>query len=351
MFILLVYVSIALGFSFLCSIAEAVILSVTPSYIGLLEQEGRKVAAKRLNRLKADVNTPLAAILTLNTIAHTAGAAGAGAQAAKVFGDQYIGIISGILTFLILVFSEIIPKTLGAHYWRQLAPTTGYFLEKLIVLLYPFVMMSALLTRRLSDGPTLKGFNREEFAAMAELSTREGQLEQLESRIIKNLLYADRVLVRDVATPRTVVFSLAASTTIKEYADNFQKERFSRIPVYRDEPEHIAGFVLRNDLLLAQARGQFEAVIEDFLRPIHAIPEALNLAQVFSLFLSRREQIMIVIDEHGGLEGIITLEDAIEKILGFEIIDESDRTPNMRRLARRRWRIRHKAAKNQAPKK
>jgi CBS domain containing-hemolysin-like protein len=340
MVLLVVYVAVALGFSFLCSIAEAVILSVTSSHISLLEQDGRP-SAGLLRRLKDDVNTPLAAILTLNTIAHTAGAAGAGAQAAAIFGDQYVGVISGVLTFLILVFSEIIPKTIGAHYWRELAPATAYMLRYLILIFYPFVKLSAFLTRNLADGgPTLKGFNREEFAAMAELSTQEGQLARQELNIMKNLLYLHKMRVREIMTPRTVVFSVPAELTVQQFFAQYEHEKFSRIPVYQDGPEDMIGFVLRSDLLLAQARGQAGEPISAYLRTLNVIPDSLPLSRAFEMFLTRRDQMMQVIDEHGGMEGVVTLEDMLEKLLGFEIIDESDKTPNMRRLARRKWRRR-----------
>ena len=345
MFLLVVYVLVALGFSFLCSIMEAVLLSVTPSYVSLMKEQGRQRSATLLANLKDDINTPLAAILTLNTIAHTAGAAGAGAQAAAVFGDQFVGLISAVLTLLILVFSEIIPKTIGAHYWRQLAPATAYLLRYLVLVLFPFVKMSNMITRSLATSPTLKGFNREEFAAMAELSTREGQLAQQEKRIIKNLLTLDQKRVRDTVTPRTVVFTLKDTSTVRDFWSEHGQEVFSRIPLYEDHPENICGFVLRTDLLLAHARGEETTLVKTFMRPIRAIPDSLSLAKAFSLFLTTRDHIMLVIDEHGGFEGILTLEDVIEKIIGVDIVDEGDKTPNMRRFAKSRWLSRRKELK------
>ena len=342
MFLLSIYVGVALGFSFVCSIAEAVLLSVTPSYIGILEQQGKKVLARRLRQLKEDINTPLAAILSLNTIAHTGGAAGAGAQAAKVFGDEYLGVISGILTFAILVFSEIIPKTLGAHYWKGLAGVTAITLRYLIIIFYPFVFMTKILTKKMGGGHQLRGFNREEFAAMAELSTKEGMLHADELAILKNLLYFKSFQVKDIATPRTVVFAIDATMTVGQYFTEFGQERFSRIPIYEEDHEHIVGFVLRNELLIAQSQGQSELPVSKFKRPIHAVPESLSLSQVFQLFLTRRDQMMIVIDEHGGLEGIVTLEDTLEKLIGKDIIDEFDTTSNMRKKARKLSRLRHK---------
>ncbi len=339
MLLLLLYVFIALGFSFLCSIAEAVILSVTNAYIALLEQQG-KASGDMLRKLKDDINKPLAAILTLNTIAHTVGAVGAGAQAAQVFGNAYVGAASAVLTLLILIFSEIIPKTLGAHYWRQLAPATAYCLKGLILVLYPFVKLSEMLTGGLTEGPALKGFNRKEFAVMAELSAEEGQLAQQELTTLKNLLLLHDTRVTDAMTPRTVVFSLSEKTTVETYFHRDDQVRFSRIPVYRDNPDNIVGFVLRNDLLLAQARGNSENTVSNYCRDIAALLNTVSLTQAFNEMLRQRAQIMLVVDEYGTVQGIITLEDILETLLGLEIVDEGDKSVDMRKLARNLWKRR-----------
>ena len=252
MLLLIVFVLLALVFSFLCSIAEAVILSVTPAHIMVLEKQG-KSSGPLLRELKANVGKPLAAILTLNTIAHTVGAVGAGAQAVIVFGNAYLGVVSAVLTLLILVLSEIIPKTLGAHHWRKLAPATAYGLRILVWLLYPFVMLTEKLTGGMVEGVNLSGFSRSEFAAMADLSAKEGQLAKRESEILKNLLQLGNTRVRDVMTPRTVLFSLPGGTMVAEFFGKHEQVRFSRIPVYGEDPDQIEGFVLRSDLLLAQA--------------------------------------------------------------------------------------------------
>lgn len=341
MFLLVVYVVIALGFSFLCSIAEAVILSVTLPYIQLLQQQGRR-SGERLSKLKDNINNPLAAILTLNTIAHTVGAAGAGAQATKIFGNAYLGVISAILTLLILIFSEIIPKTLGAYYWKQLAPATAYLLQGLIWILYPFVKMSALLTKGLAEGPGLIGFNREELAAMAELSAQEGHLEQQEIVILKNLLRLREMRVTDVMTPRTVVFALAGELSVEAYFWKHANTRFSRIPIYAQDPEQFIGFVLRSDLLLAQARGNTESQLTVYRRDLPTLPWSCSLSQAFDEFLRQRAHIMSIVNEYGTLRGIITLEDIIETLLGLEIVDESDKEVDMQQLARRLWRKRAK---------
>ena len=342
MLLLITYVIIALGFSFLCSIAEAVILSVTTPYITLMQQRSRR-AGTLLAALKQDLNSTLAAILTLNTIAHTVGAAGAGAQAAEVFGNAYVGVASGILTLLILVFSEIIPKTLGAHYWKQLAPATAYALRGLIWILYPFVKLSELLTRGLTHGPGLTGFNREELAAMAELSAEEGQLEQQETMILKNLLRLRDSRVTDAMTPRTVIFSLPENISVEEFFWKYGSERFSRIPIYGEEPGHLNGFVLRSDLLLAQARGNTDTRLSTYRREISALPVSSTLSQAFDEFLRQRAHIMIIVDEYGGIAGILTLEDILETLLGLEIVDEGDANTDMQKLARRLWKKRARA--------
>ncbi len=336
MFLLIIYIIIALGFSFLCSVAEAVLLSVTEPYIALLESQNKQ-SAGLLRRLKEDINKPLAAILTLNTIAHTVGAAGAGAQATKIFGSAYLGIASAILTLLILVFSEIIPKTLGAHYWRQLAPPISYVLKLLVWALYPFVLLTELLTRSLTEGPTLRGINRMELIALAELSGREGALAIKESIIMQNLLRMHETPAKAVMTPRTVVFSIPQELTVGSYFTRYESKSFSRIPVYRHELENLTGFVLRSDLLLAQARDEGERPVTDFLREIPKIFEQADLTHAFDRFLKERVHIMQVLDEYGGFAGILTLEDVLETLIGLEIIDEFDDTEDMQTLARKLW--------------
>ena len=340
MILLLIYVFVALGFSFICSIAEAVILSVSQAYISLLKKEG-KPSGKLLEKLTGDINQPLSAILTLNTIAHTMGAAGAGAQAAAVFGDAYLGLISAVLTLLILVFSEIIPKTLGATFWRQLAPFTAFFLKYLIIVLYPFVKMSQKLTSGFTEESPLKGLSRSELLAMAELSGQEGQLAQRESRFLKNLLQLHERTIKDAMTHRTVVFSLSQTTSVSEFVDAVKDNGFSRIPIFEgDHKENIIGYVLRSDILLAKASGQGEDNINDFVKPLTTLLSSMPLASTFDHFLNSREHILLAVDEYGGLEGILTLEDLLESLLGIEIVDESDTNVSMKQLAKVMWRRR-----------
>jgi len=339
MLLLITFVLFALIFSFLCSIAEAVILSVTPAYTAILEEQG-KPSGRLLRELKANIGKPLTAILTLNTIAHTVGAVGAGAQAATVFGSAYLGVVSAVLTLLILVFSEIIPKTLGAHHWRKLAPATAHGLKILVWLLYPFVMLSEKLTGGMVEGATLSGFNRKEFAVMADLSAEEGLLAERESEIFKNLLKLRKTRVRDAMTPRTVLFSLPDRTTVEEFFGKYEQVMFSRIPVFEKDLDQINGFVLRGDLLLAQARGESTKSLDEFRREVPVLPDSASLAHAFTLLLRQTSHIAIVVDEYGDLQGILTLEDIFETLLGLEIVDEGDENINMRELARDRWKRR-----------
>jgi CBS domain containing-hemolysin-like protein len=338
MALLLTYVLIALGFSFLCSIAEAVILSVSTPYIALLTRDGKPSGAV-LGRMKTEINSTLAAILTLNTIAHTVGAVGAGAQAAQVFGNAWVGVTSAVLTLLILVFSEIIPKTLGAYYWKQLAPATAYVLQVMVWLLWPFVKMAELITRGLSRGQ-VTGFNRDELAAIADISAGEGLLDREETHIIKNLLRLRDSKVTDVMTPRTVIFSLPEDLRVEEFFWKYESQRFSRIPIYADTPEHLNGFVLRSDLLLAQARGNTDTPLANYRRELHALPASVSPSQAFDALLEKRAHLMIVVDEYGSTIGLVTLEDILETLLGLEIVDESDQTADMQAHARRLWRRR-----------
>lgn len=336
MTLLLLYLALALGVSFLCSILEAVLLSVTPSYVSLLERR-RGVAGARLRRLKTDIDRPLSALLSLNTIAHTVGAAGVGAQAQTVFGNQYVAVASAILTLLILVFSEIIPKTLGAVHWRRLAPASGLLLRGMIVVLYPLVLMALAITRlfaREREGPA---FSREEFYAMAEHGAEEGVFRADESRVFRNLMRFGDLQARDVLTPRVVVAAFDEATTAAEAFAQLQKRRFSRLPVYRDDPEEVTGYVLLNDVLMAVAADDHDRHLRDLRREVLRVPETVSLRDLFRQLLERREHLAVVVDEYGGLVGVVTMEDVVETLLGLEIMDETDRTQDMRALARRYW--------------
>ena len=338
--LLLIYLAIALVFSFLCSVFEAVLLSIRRPYVAGQKNNHPKNAAT-WEKLVADVNRPLSAILILNTVAHTVGAAGVGAQAASVFKNVPTGVISAILTILILVLSEIIPKTLGAVYWKGLAPTVGKLLSWLTTIMTPLVWMTEKLTARISHGEKKGAFSREEFTAMADIAHSEGSLELREMAILKNLLSLRSTKLEDVMTPRTVVFSLPESTTVKEFVERYSERPFSRIPIYGENLDEIKGFVLRSDILYSAVSAP-EATTElaSLNRDLKALPETMPISKAFDVCLGERAHISLVVDEFGAVAGIVTLEDIVETLLGLEIMDEVDRTEDMQALARRLWKVR-----------
>ena len=330
------YALVALFFSSLCSVAEAVLLSVSPSYVANLEKEGHR-SASRIQDVKSNVDRSLAAILTLNTIAHTVGSGGAGAYAARYWGENYVGIAMVVLTLLILFVSEIIPKTIGAVYWRALAPLTARFIQLLNVVLYPLIFISEFITRLLTGGHSHHSFSRDEFAAMAEIGAEKGQLHAEESRILTNLLAFPELRVGDIMTPSTVVFSLQEDTPVHEVLEAHEHIAFSRIPIYASSPDEVTGFVLKNDLLLDQYRNEGQALLRDLRREIGATDDEASLTRVLQQLLDMESHILLVVDEHGGVEGIVTLEDVVETMMGIEIVDEADKHVDMRELARRQW--------------
>jgi len=341
MFLLGLYLFIALFFSFLCSIAEAVLLSVSWVYIAQMENEGKNTG-KILRVLKEDINKPLAAILTLNTVAHTVGAAGVGAQATIVFGDASLGAVSAILTFLILVFSEIIPKPLGASYWKTLSPITAYSLKFMVWALYPFIKMSEFVTRNLVKNKQSVSFNREEFSVMAQLSVEEGHIEQEEATILKNLLLLQDIKIEFAMTPRTVMFYDSQDLQVEEFFHKHQKIRFTRIPVYSKNQDDFVGFVLRTDLLLAQARGNKNTPLKNYVRSMPALLDIMTLSHAMKEFLRYKTHIALIVNEYGTVRGILTLEDIIETLIGHEIVDEGDKDIDMQKLAKRLWKAKNK---------
>ena len=336
MALLVFYVLLALGVSFLCSVLEAVLLSVTPSYIAVLDED-RPDAAKQLRALKDDIDRPLAAILSLNTFAHTIGAAGAGAQAAAVYGDASVAIFSAVLTLLILVLSEIIPKTLGASYWRELAPFSARLLRLLILVLYPLVVMSKGITRLLSRGEKQASVSREEITALAELGRQEGVFEKEESRILKNLFRFSSLRVKGIMTPRTVLFALPETHTVGQVLREHEHLRFSRIPLYGKNRDDVTGYVLKDDLLLKAAQDEQDLALHDFKREMLVVPDALPLPEFFERLLDKSEHIALVVDEYGGVAGVASMEDVVETLLGLEIVDEADSDEDMQELARQQW--------------
>ncbi len=343
MALLFAYLLLALAVSFLCSVAEAVILSVSIPFVELKVLE-KKRGAKLLKKFKNNIDPALSSILTLNTIAHTVGAAGVGAQATMIFGEAYFGIVSAILTLLILLLSEILPKSIGARYWRELALPVAQIINVMVYVSYPVVLFSKLITKLVSGGKELPKVSREEIAALTEMGKNEGVFDESESKIIGNLINMQSVAVRDVMTPRTVVFLASEETTLAEVVKQKDILKYSRIPIYKDNIDNVTGYVLKFDILeqLAAGKENEQLQLKDIARPIVICYEGTSVPKLFDMLLEKKEQIALVVDEYGGMDGIATLEDVIETILGMEIIDERDGQIDMQQLAKERWRLRAK---------
>ena len=327
--LVLLYLTLALALSFLCSILEAVLLSTPMSYISTKEKTHGK-SAILLKKFKQDIDRPIAAILSLNTIAHTVGAAGVGAEAVKIFGEAYFGVISAILTILILVLSEIIPKTIGACYWRTLALPSARIINFLIIICYPLVWLSELITRLFSSG-------KQELSAMISIGVEEGVFQMKENKMIQNLIKLDKVKSQSIMTPRTVVATAPESMSLKEFYQDGKYKFYSRIPIYNDSEDYITGYVLRQTVLEKLAEDRFDMCLKDVARPILSFPENSSVSTVWEQMLEKKEHISILIDEYGCFWGIVTMEDIIETALGFEIVDEKDSVTDMQKLARDKW--------------
>lgn len=340
MTLLVLFVLLALGVSFLCSVLEAVLLSVTSAYVGALEDEKPR-ASLRLKGLKDNVDRPLAAILTLNTLAHTVGAMGAGAQAAALFNSTVVGVFSALFTLAILFLSEIIPKTIGATYWKGLAPASSVVLKWMILGLYPLVVLSRWMTRLISRGENdATSVSREELEAMVEQSGEQGVLDVRETDLFRNLLRFRALSARDVMTPRTVVRAFSQDATVQEVAD--ADVPFTRLPVYEGTLDAPTGYVLRDDAVERVAADEHGVKLTEIKRPLITVPEGTPLPELFEQFVGDKEHIALVIDEFGGTEGVVSVEDVVETLLGLEIVDEADRAHDMQELARQRWKVRAK---------
>jgi CBS domain containing-hemolysin-like protein len=334
---LLFYVFMALFFSFMCSVSEATLLSITPSYIAGLKDTNPKKAAQ-LQRLKVDnIDQSLAAILTVNTIANTLGAIGAGSKVTAVFGSAWFGVFSGVMTLLILFLAEIIPKTLGATYWRQLAGFTTSYVNALIKIMYPLILVSEKLTKLISRGKKLNDFSRDEFVAMAGVGREQGLINERESKIIRNLFLFKSVEASTVMTPRIVMSALQGDQTVDEALNDPAKVHFSRLPIYSDSLDSVSGFVLREDLLVAKNQGQGHKRLTDFRRDITAVMSSTPLSRLMETLLEQRQHIALVVGEYGETKGLVTLEDVVETLLGIEILDEGDKVDDMQKLARQMW--------------
>lgn len=345
MTLLLLYLFLALFISGLCSIMEAVLLSTPQAFLMVKQDKGYKWATSFL-KLKNNVDKPLSAILSLNTIAHTIGAAGVGAQAVKVFGEAYFGLVSAILTILILILTEIIPKTIGARYWRRFAKITSKIISVMIVITYPLVWLSALITKIFSKNQEERSTSREEISALASIGADEGVFNEKEYKIIQNLLRLKNVNVTEIMTPRIVVEKADETISLQQFFKSKELLKFSRIPVYELKEENITGYVFRQEVFEKIAEGQAEMHLKDIRRPIVTVANDNTLFAVWEVLLEKREHIAVIMDEFGGMEGIVTLEDVIETLLGLEIIDEKDTEEDMQEYARKRWRQRQAKYKN-----
>lgn len=338
MVLLTLYAFIAIAVSFVCSLLEAVILSVTHAYIEVSKNKGRR-SGFLLNDLKVQIDRPLAAILTLNTIAHTLGAAGVGAQVSEIYGSSFVAVASGILTFAVLILSEIIPKTLGASYWKALAPVSAYAIHFLIFATYPFVILSREI-RGLLSPKNNNLITREEMIETAHLGAKGGSIRHKESQIIRNLLMLDNIKVTDIMTPRSVIVTMDWNKTVGEVMDEDQQNRFSRIPLYSSDLDHIEGLLHRYRLMEAASQDLDSLQLKKLMTPIHSVPESISVAAALDQFIKRKEHLFLVVDDYGSTEGIVTLEDAIETLLGVEIVDEFDSVEDMREYALEQWRTR-----------
>jgi CBS domain containing-hemolysin-like protein len=360
MTLLIIYATISIFFSFLCSILEAVLLSITPTFINLKKKEGLAFATT-LETLKKDVDKPLIAILTINTIAHTVGAILVGVQAKVAYAEMYgtsvksilginitedvmVGIVSTVMTILILVASEIIPKTIGATYWKQLA---GFTAKTLNILIFPlkwtgFLWVLQLTTKLIGDKGHGSILNRESFLVMTEMAEKDGVFQKNESKVIRNLLGFNEIKVNDVMTPRSVLEIADESQTIQSFYNEHKKLHFSRIPVFSENPDEITGYFLKDHLLEAIINGQGDENLASIRRNILITERDLSIPDLFDKLIQEKEHIALVVDEYGSVSGIVSQEDVIETLLGLEIMDESDSVEDLQALARKSWKNRAK---------
>ncbi len=341
---LLLFLFGAMAVSFLCSVLEAVLMSTPISYITMREEEGYK-PAKRMKDYKQNSSRPIAAILSLNTIANTIGAAGVGRQATLVFGSEWFGLVSIITTVLILVFSEIVPKTIGTHGWRSLMGFATSAIRVLIVIMFPCVWLIEKLQKLITPKDNETAVSRDEVSAMANVAEEAGDLEEDENEIIQNVINLDEIKAYDVMTPRVVCAIAPESMTLRSFFKDKSFKSHSRIPVYADNDEYITGYVLRMDVLQLVAEDKFEKTLSEIKRDIASFDEDTPMDKVWDEMLEHDEQISIVIDEYGSFQGILTLEDVIETIMGNEIVDERDSVRDMQQLALAQWKKRNAANK------
>ena len=344
--LLLTFFFFALTVSFLCSIAESVLLSVSLSFAKTKEAQGSR-GAKLLKKFKEDISRPLSSILTFNTIANVVGAAGVGAQATAIWGEAFFGAVSAVLTIMLLIFSEIIPKSIGARYWRVLALPVAMMVNVMIYIMYPIVWILKGITVLISAKTPQETVSREEIAALTEIGLEEGVFAESESKTIKNLMRSRFIKANEAMTPRTVVVAIQQDTLLNDFFANPEVHKFSRFPIYDKTPDNITGYVLKHDIADQLGKGVGDIPVSKIKRKVVICYENITIPKLFDILLEKKEQIAVLIDEHGGMAGIVTLEDIIETIFGFEIIDERDVQVDMQQLAKEKWRKRTEKMKNE----
>lgn len=318
---------------------ETTLLSTSLSFI-MSKVSGGNKTARLLKKYKKNIDRPLAAILTMNTVANTFGAAAVGAQAVTVFGEALFGIISAFLTLLVLVVSEIIPKTIGANYWREISLPGTRVIQVMIILTYPFLIFAKYITRLFSNKKNKTSFNREELIALAMLGMHEGVFEKNETQAISNIIKLRSLKIRSIMTPRTVIVAAPETMSSKEFATTERFKSYSRIPIYEDQLDNITGYVLKTDVLENVIHGKADQAIAMLKRPVITCYENFTLPKLFEQLIIKKEHMSVIVDEYGGLAGVATLEDVIETLLGYEILDEKDQNADMQQVAMNQWRNR-----------
>lgn len=339
--LLILYFLAAVVISFICSVLESVLLSVNMPYISVLEKERPKVGVL-LRSHKTSINKSIASILILNTIANTLGAAAVGAQAESLYGAGAVFYVSIVLTFAILFLSEIIPKTMGAVYWKSLAPTAAYVIQFLIWITYPIILMTLFVTNRIKKNDEGTSLTKAELIESTLMSEDEGLIDEKESDIIENILLLDKIKIEKILTPRTVVFALDGTRSIKDIVENEPSIfNFSRVPVYSESIEKITGIVMTKKIF-EQALGDNSVALRSIEKSIYTINENIPVSMALDLFIKKKEHMFLVVDSYDQTEGIVTLEDCVETILGVEIVDESDSDADMREVAKRKMRLKRR---------
>ncbi|MEZ7934690.1 MAG: CNNM domain-containing protein [Sulfurospirillum sp.] len=337
MTLLIVYLSLTLIITFMSSILEAVLLSCTNSYIETLPKDLNENAIAKLKELKANIDVPISSILTFNTFAHTMGAAGVGAQAQLLFGNEWQTAVAFVVTLLILYASEIIPKTIGAIYWKKLLIPSAYLVSFLVTLTYPFVWVSSLLTNYISrNKKSHHNYSRDEIMAVVAMGERDGSILSKESDLIENLLKLKNIKAKDIMTPRSVVFALPATTTIEDAIEDDRMYIHSRIPIFGETLDDVVGIVFNQRILEESVEDHDKITLENIAHEVHMVSENLPVPNLIDQFVKRKTHLFIVFDSYGQTAGVVTLEDAIETLLGVEIVDEMDEVEDMQLFAKDR---------------